>query len=489
MERAQLSIEWLAQARIDRNWTQEYVAERMEVEIKTVRRWEQGLHQPHIRQYQRLCQLFGKEQAKQENVTPPSSEQETVTLQQTEGRQTFHPAGSHEADDTYTRFQAHNLTPRLLRLVLTWPLQGGTARYQALQTLVMQEMEREDNNTMHENPISRRNALRYLASLPIELHGLSLLTPALSQPYPYEEVLTQCAGGITACWYLRKGKDLAFASDVVSRYIPTLKEIIRQGPPVHHKDAANLLAQGLLLKAECVQHTSTDHTASLRYAKKAEIYGNLAGNLTLAIAAVKKQASAYDYADNWEQAMHTTKRAKQMIETAETTVQSTISSFAKSYVYAGLANYSGHCNQKQEALTSVRLAEEMLNASNDEPSPPIWIGYSKGALFLHNGLAYYHLNMHEEAIMSFAKINDLEGIAETTRVESFTDQVMAEVNREDKPRDMDFCIDRWETGIQGAIAMRSKEAFAEAKVAYAAMRGAWPGENRVKKLSEQIKHW
>ena len=486
MERAPFSVEWLAQARIDRNWTQEQVAEHMKVEIKTVRRWEQGLHQPHIRQYQRLCLLFDREQKQPQDAPPPFPDQETAIVQHREGRQTFHPAALHETDDTYTRFRARNVTLPLLRLVLTWSLRDEAARYQALQTLLMQELEREDNNTMHEQSMSRRSALRYLASLPIELHGLSLLTPDLSQPYPYEEVLTQCAGGITACWYLRKGKDLAFASDVVSRYIPTLKEIVIQGPSDHRQDAADLLAQGLLLKATCVNHISADHTASLRYAKQAETYSNLAGNLALAIAAIKKQASAYDYADNWEQAMHTTERAKQMIETTDDV---TVSSFVQSYVYAGLANYQGHCNRKQGALTSVRLAEDMLNASSNEPAQPLWIDYNRGSMLIHCGLAYYHLDMQEEAIRSFAGINDLEGAMETTRTESFTDQVMAEVNREDKPRDMDFCIDRWETGIQRAIAMRSKQAFAEAKVAYAAMRGAWPTEQRVKKLGEQIKHW
>ncbi len=326
MERARLSIEWLAQARIDRNWTQEYVAKRLDIDIKTVRRWEQGRHQPRSQQYQQLCQLFGKEQAQQE--APPSN-QETATMQHMEGRQTFHAAEIHGVDDTYTRFRARNITMRLLHLVLTWPLRDGTARYQTLQALLMQELEREDNNTMHEQFMSRRNALHYLASLPIELHGLSLLVPNLSKPYPYEDVLTQCAGGITACWYLGKGKDLAFASDVVSRYIPTLKEIVRHGPSSYQKDAADLLAQSLLLKATCVQHTSTDHTASLRYSKQAEIYGNFAGNLTLAIAAVKKQATAYDYADNWEQPMYTTERAKHMIETAESSAPSSVSAFTR----------------------------------------------------------------------------------------------------------------------------------------------------------------
>lgn len=78
---------------------------------------------------------------------------------------------------------------------------------------------------------------------------------------------------------------------------------------------------------------------------------------------------------------------------------------------------------------------------------------------------------------------------ETYRVESFIDQVMAEVNREDKPRDMAFCIDRWKQGIQGAIAMHSEEKFTLALQVYATMRAVWHGEQRIKNLRDYIKHW
>ena len=70
---------------------------------------------------------------------------------------------------------------------------------------------------MNEGTISRRDALRRLASLPIKYCGLSLFMPVISRPI--EEILLQCAAGITACWHLRKGKDLAFASDAIARYL------------------------------------------------------------------------------------------------------------------------------------------------------------------------------------------------------------------------------------------------------------------------------
>lgn len=78
--------------------------------------------------------------------------------------------------------------------------------------------------------------------------------------------------------------------------------------------------------------------------------------------------------------------------------------------------------------------------------------------------------MPKEAINFFERIDTLPTAVETQRVEAFTDQVMAEVNREDRPRDMEFCIDRWKQGIQRAIALRSEQSYHEAKVAYTAMR-------------------
>ncbi len=65
---------------------------------------------------------------------------------------------------------------RLFRLVWTWPVQHVDARYHELQLLIAQELEQKDN-IMQENPINRRNVLHRLASLPIEMYGLSLVVP------------------------------------------------------------------------------------------------------------------------------------------------------------------------------------------------------------------------------------------------------------------------------------------------------------------------
>jgi transcriptional regulator with XRE-family HTH domain len=491
MKRALLSVEWLESAMIERNWTQSYVAEQMDVDPTTIRKWLRGVHRPQPRQFYRLCTLF-------EHPLPPGFpiKEDAVSERSAEGERQTSPVAVNPAEkqvreiqaptreDAYTRFQAINRTTPLLALVSTWSLRNVNARYHALQAFLVRELEQKDNTIMQEHPINRRNALRCLASWPIELYGLSLILPSML--HAPEEFLSQCAAGITACWYLRKGKDLAFVSDTVSRYIPTLKKIVSIGKGTLRTDAAELLAQCLLLKGLCVNHTHGDPLASLRYTKEAETYSELAENPMLAVVAVRLQANAYDYADNWVQAMHAAEKAKYIIETAG---DSSLPSLVQSFVYVGLANYQAHCEQEQEALTSLRLAEDAFIASKDESSPPVWVDHNEANLLLMSGLTYYYLDNQEEAIKSLARIDALADTRETARAESLIAQVMAEIGRNDKPRNMEFCIENWQKGVQGAVAIRSKSRLNEARTAYIAMRAAWPGEQRIKDLRDYIAHW
>jgi hypothetical protein len=70
-----------------------------------------------------------------------------------------------------------------------------------------------------------------------------------------------------------------------------------------------------------------------------------------------------------------------------------------------------------------------------------------------------------------------------------TDQIMAEINREDQPRDLEWCLASWQEAMQGANQLHSASRFQDAVSVYTAMRAAWPSEIRVKALREQIVHW
>ena len=104
-------------------------------------------------------------------------------------------------------------------------------------------------------------------------------------------------------------------------------------------------------------------------------------------------------------------------------------------------------------------------------------------------MAQLHVSMQKEALDSFAQIHLDPSKTEIIRVECFIHQVIAEVNRADKVRDMEWCVDHWVQGIEGAKQLRSEQRFGEAITAYAAMLAVWPGEHRIKELQAYITHW
>jgi transcriptional regulator with XRE-family HTH domain len=477
MERAQL----LKEARLKKRWTREQAAEGFGVDPSTVKRWENGTSTPQPINLYSICEVY--------DLTPEALGFHKLSVTEPPvATQNAPISDEEEEEDVITSFRKQDLTSRLMRIVWNWLLTCHHARYQELQMCITLELE---GCRMNPDNINRRNALRRMALLAIDLCALSARQPVMKRPV--EEILTYCAGGIVACWYLRKGKELSFADDAVSKYIPTLKEIMKSGavPETQRNAAADLLTQSLLLKATCVEQLYGNYAASLHYRKQAETYSEQTGNLALSIATMRAQAVSYDYADNWERAMHTAAKAKNVIETVK--AEETPSSLMlRSYVYAGLANYLAHTGPKykQDALTSIGQAQTAFDAAmENEETSPIWIGYDEGNLLLNSGLAYHHLGMSQRAIDSFARIDRLPVVHETNRVGSFIHQVVAEVNREDRPPDMAFCIDRWKQGIQGAIAMHSGQVFNEATQVYATMRAVWRGEQRIKNLRDYIKHW
>jgi len=75
------------------------------------------------------------------------------------------------------------------------------------------------------------------------------------------------------------------------------------------------------------------------------------------------------------------------------------------------------------------------------------------------------------------------------RIEALLNQTLAELRREDRPRDMDYCISHWEAGLAGTFVIKSPQRFNEAKTIYTAMCVAWPGEPRIKSLRDQLMQW
>lgn len=497
MGRAQLSTttgkEWtqLIAARHACHLSQDEVAVQLGVSKVTVHRWEKAGDVPQPLHLRNLCGLFGKTA---HELGFPELSLEQIENAATTQISTDPHHGAKGGTSVLTAFRQHYLTSRLMAQVWNWP--PGDARYQKLQRSILSELE---GNAMSNN-ISRRDALRFLALVPVDMLGLSQFGAVFKKPFSYDDILKHCAAGIVACWKLRKEKELAFADLSVSAYIPTLQAILRTAAPPQRKAAAELLSQCFLLKAPLAWHLATTNEA-ISYAQQAEAFSSVADNYLLQITALKAQAAALVYASQWKQALQATEKAKYLLEgrdkrdrqkhaSVAQPAEEPLPHLAQSYLYAGLAISQAYDGRKEEALLSLQKAHTTFFAQSGTESPPIWIDHSLGNLLLHDGETYLYLGMYEEALDSFEQIDTQHarnpGISMSCHIESLFEQVMAETSRDDQPRRMDRCIELWTRGIKGAQELQSQQRFDDAQQTFVALRAAWPGEKRVRELRDLL---
>jgi transcriptional regulator with XRE-family HTH domain len=491
MERAQLSIvaqgrarPELTAARERAHLSLEEVGEHVGVSKSTVYRWEKKGDTPQPLHIRKLCELFGTSARELGFDEQYAVDVQTIMARQDEA----------EEERELIEFRRQNLTSRLMRIVWNWS--RSDARYQMLQLLIMVELE---DNSM--NDISRRDALRFLALVPADMLGLSQFQAVFKKEFSYEDILKHCAAAITACWYLRKGKELAFADRATSKCIPTLKAMTQTAPTVQRKAAADLLAQCLLLKSVLSWNIAATNDA-ITYAQQAEAYSTIAGSRLLQITALRTQAAAFCYANQWRQALLAAEQARSLLEEGDKRdkqkqksassqpVEEPIPHIVHSYVYAGLATYQAYDGHKEDALLSLKKAHISFFAQSDTEVVPLWIDHSIGNLLNNDGSTHMHLGLYKEALDSLGQIDTQYAqdatIPMSCRVASIFDQVTAEVSRDDRPRDLQWCTNLWVRGVQGARELKSQKRIDEAVQAYAVMRAAWPGEKQVKDLREYL---
>lgn len=452
----------LMQARADRHWTQVQVAVQIGVDVCTYSKWERGTITPHPGNIQQLCDVFACSDVElgfHRDLLPASP--------------TLSPLEFDIVDEARC-FLTDDLTMRLLTLALS------SLDAYSMQREVIKQLD------MNKDSLTRREALRRLATLPIAALHLNATVPTLAaQP---GTILSQCSAGVVACWALRKGKELSLANSAVSAYIPSLKEIVATSSH-HRKAAADVLVQCYLLKTALSWHITTP-TDGIAYTQQAETYSQIAEKPILQVAALRAQAAVHCYANQWEQALHAGMQAKYLLDT---TPKELIPPLARSYVYAGIATYQAYHQQKQDALTSLKKAHATFFEQSDDDAQPLWVDHNIGNLLINDGLTHSHLGLYKGAMDSFAQIEQ-RAIHDTTisfdgTIEAQIGQVMVEVSRDDCVRDMDRSIALWTQGIAGAKSIQSNKHYGDALVAYTTMKAAWPSEQRIKALRELTLHW
>jgi transcriptional regulator with XRE-family HTH domain/tetratricopeptide (TPR) repeat protein len=451
----------LIEAREKRGWTQAQAARKLGVDAVTLCRWEQGKATPRGYNKKRLLDVYGISEALLEGEKKQSKQTDSIQR---------------------IAFVSDDLTMKLLSLAFL-----PHRSYQDVQKHLVSILE---GDTMNDDPMSRRNALRRLATLPlITFYPGTAELPVVRSS---EEVLTQCAASIAACWQLSKGKDgadLELAFKGVSLYAPLLKDVVKHASKIQQrKEAASLAAQCDLLKMILGWHIEGLH-ALASYAREALLYSEEAGDIPLQIAGHVQVSWMYYYTCQYQQSLREADLAAHLLKTSVIPLPANLHSGVHSTRAIRQAMY----NKDQEALTSLRLAHHHFAEVQPDTQQIVYIDFFRSSLILEDGMAYAQLGRYDIAFNSFEQIVDPQSlttkipVAERVRVEVLNNQVLALLKS--KQRDMDQAIRLWKAGIQGAIALRSEQRFNEACTAYEVMLGLWPGEKRIKDLRALIAHW
>ena len=333
-----------------------------------------------------------------------------------------------------------------------------------------------------------------LALLPIHALGLDALGGAKPSWAP-EDILSHCAGGITACEYLAKGQheDIALSYSILTTYLTALKQIVDHSS-LHRKEAARLAAQSLMIKATLTLHREGPKRG-ISFGKQAVIYSKESGDTALMAAVMKRLAWMYACDNQEKQALETVLQAKssllkqQKTQPIHPTIESSIS--------GGIAKYQARNGQDEDALAALREAYETFSvpgSSGDEVTSSFYDDFNYAWLITESGLTHYHLEQYEKALDTFAEAIDPSTLAPKVpissmraRIEIINHQTLASLKRHTKDRE--FSIHLWTAGIKGAIALRSEQRFSEALESLSIMQALWSGDKQIRELRELTRHW
>ena len=338
------------------------------------------------------------------------------------------------------------------------------------------------------DPMSRRDALRRLALLPIELYGLSALAKATGRPT--EDILPQCAAGIVACQHLGQGQheDLTLAASVLASYLPTLKGIVRDSSK-HRAQAAGLTAQTLLLSSTLSVHSQGPQHAA-RLAEQAATYSQESGDFPLQMVVLRRLAWIYNLNKKKQLAVEKALEAKQPLEQA----RRPISPLIQSSIYGGMAKYQAQNGLADNALIALEQARELFSSSSPGDEVYSYADHNYSNLILDSGLTYYYLRQYDKAFAALSEAIDPETqtarvpmSSERIRIEIINHQALASLKRTKKERELSIGL--WKAGIQGAQALRSEQRLTEAHTAFEVMEGLWPGDSAIDELRDLLNHW
>ena len=311
----------------------------------------------------------------------------------------------------------------------------------------------------------------------------------------FEEILKQCATGITTCDTLSDNgghDEIVLATHIVETYLPILQAILNSSSP-QYLQAATLISKIFQVKQGTAYHLEGTEQ-SLAYAEEAVRYARRSEDVTELVTALHQLASIHEWPLPSLSASKSRKKALTLIEEAtylQEKQHDVVPSQIQSWVFIGQAKLQALNGLKQEAYTSIGEAQTAF-ARNDNDLPGLY--FNQVNLMRQEAITYSYLNEQERAIDTFLKlieVNDAQfaprfPMPGRTHLSLLSEVVISSLRRPTAKKDKDLTIQLWKAELQMAQRMHSVTYIREAQTAYQIMECVWPDDAEIHDLYDLL---
>ena len=289
-----------------------------------------------------------------------------------------------------------------------------------------------------------------------------------------QETLVHFATLTETCMNLSEGSQLEIAEHILWSYLPKVEAITQQSSE-YQKQAAGIASQGYLIAASLVGHHN-DLQARQRFSEQALIYGDLAQDNTLQVAALRQLAATFSYLKLPYQVMQTYQRALPFLDN--------VPPLLRSCIYAALSGVYAQFQQKQDAYHFIGFAYESFGEhQGDEPYFLRAINASQNLLIHWDGKNHLLLGeprMAEQVFMQLDVLDPDMKLPKRIRVEAINNRARMFI----AVGNMEQACMYLAVAVKTAVEIGSRLRLQEVATTFQSLKRIWPHEKKVRELGD-----
>lgn len=309
------------------------------------------------------------------------------------------------------------------------------------------------------------SGLEHLSYNPLQLFISDEVTPEKLQDFA---ILTQI------CRRLGEGNELQIAEKILWSYIPYVETLVTRTLR-EPQTAAGIVSQGYLLAASLAGHRNDLH-ARQYCSEQALLYGEIAQDDTLQVAALRQLAATFDYLKLPHKVLQTYQRALLHIDH--------VPPLLRSCIYAALSGVHAQFQQKHDVDHFLGLAYESFGEhQGDEPDFLRAINASQNLLIHWHGMNHLLLGQPRLAEKIFLQLDVLDPhmqLPKRIRSEAINSRARMFI----AVGNMEQACAYLEIAVKMATEIGSSLRLQEVINTFQSLRSYWPNEKKVQALGD-----